>query len=88
MALMGTAVFSGTATAVVVLTGDRAVLGHIAESIAVRGPPSDFEAGLSRIARLMLAIIAEMAPLVFLINWPPSGAGAIRCGRGHAPAHS
>ncbi|WP_454743704.1 P-type ATPase [Cupriavidus necator] len=65
--------FSGTATAVVALTGDRAVFGHIAESIAVRGPPSDFEAGLSRIARLLLAIIAVMAPLVFLINWLTKG---------------
>lgn len=73
IALMGTAVFSGTATAVVVLTGDRAVFDHIAESIAVRGPPSDFEVGLSRIARLMLAIIAVMAPLVFLINWLTKG---------------
>jgi len=73
IALMGTAVFSGTATAVVVLTGDRAIFGHIAQSIAGQEPPTDFEAGLNRIARLMLAIVAVMSPLVFLINWLTKG---------------
>lgn len=70
---MGTAVFSGTAMAVVVLTGERAIFGHIAQSIAGQEPPTDFEAGLNRIARLMLMIIAVMSPLVFLINWLTKG---------------
>ncbi|WP_226797629.1 HAD-IC family P-type ATPase [Cupriavidus necator] len=73
IALMGTAVFSGTAMAVVVLTGERAIFGHIAQSIAGQEPPTDFEAGLNRIARLMLMIIAVMSPLVFLINWLTKG---------------
>jgi len=73
IALMGTAVFSGTATAVIVLTGDRAIFGHIAQSIAGQEPPTDFEAGLNRIARLMLAILAVLSPLVFLINWLTKG---------------
>ncbi|MGN5480874.1 P-type ATPase [Cupriavidus basilensis] len=38
LALMGTAVVSGTATALVVLTGRNAVFGHIARSIAAREP--------------------------------------------------
>ncbi|SDD85020.1 Mg2+-importing ATPase [Cupriavidus sp. YR651] len=73
IALMGTAVVSGTAMAVVVLTGERAIFGHIAKSIASHAQPTDFETGLSRIARLMLALIAVLAPLVFLINWLTKG---------------
>ncbi|KAF7962709.1 magnesium-translocating P-type ATPase [Cupriavidus sp. UYMU48A] len=68
LALMGTAVVSGTATALVVLTGRNAVFGHIARSIAAREPPTAFEEGLGRISRLMLGIIVVMAPLVFVIN--------------------
>lgn len=68
LALMGTAVVSGTATALVVLTGREAVFGHIARSIAAREPPTAFEEGLGQISRLMLGIIVVMAPLVFVIN--------------------
>ncbi|CAG2160027.1 magnesium-translocating P-type ATPase [Cupriavidus numazuensis] len=68
LALMGTAVVSGTATALVVLTGRHAVFGHIARSIAAREPPTAFEEGLGQISRLMLGIIVVMAPLVFVIN--------------------
>lgn len=73
IALMGTAVFSGTAMAIVVLTGERAVFGQIAQAMAGQEPPTDFEVGLSRIARLMLIIVAVMSPLVFLINWLTKG---------------
>jgi Mg2+-importing ATPase len=68
VALMGTAVVSGTATALVVLTGRHAVFGHIARSIAAREPPTAFEEGLGKISRLMLGIIVVMAPVVFVIN--------------------
>ncbi|CAG9165962.1 Magnesium-transporting ATPase, P-type 1 [Cupriavidus laharis] len=68
LALMGTAVVSGTATALVVLTGRNAVFGHIARAVAAQEPPTVFEEGLGRISRLMLGIIVVMAPLVFVIN--------------------
>uniref|UniRef100_UPI003F490A05 magnesium-translocating P-type ATPase n=1 Tax=Cupriavidus yeoncheonensis TaxID=1462994 RepID=UPI003F490A05 len=68
IALMGTAVVSGTATALVVLTGRNAVFGHIARAVAAQEPQTVFEEGLSRISRLMLGIILVMAPLVFVIN--------------------
>ncbi|WER44709.1 magnesium-translocating P-type ATPase [Cupriavidus sp. WKF15] len=68
LALMGTAVVSGTATALVVLTGRNAVFGHIAHAVAAREPLTVFEEGLGRISRLMLGIILVMAPLVFVIN--------------------
>lgn len=73
IALMGTAIFSGTATAVVVLTGPQALFGHIAHSISKEQPSTDFETGLKRLARLMLTVIAVMSPLVFFINWLTKG---------------
>ncbi|WP_220810823.1 magnesium-translocating P-type ATPase [Cupriavidus sp. UME77] len=66
--LMGTAVVSGSATVVVVLTGPRAVFGSIARSLSEETSGTVFEQGLQRFARLMLVLIAILAPLVFLIN--------------------
>jgi len=68
VALMGTTVVSGAATALVVLTGAQAVFGHIAHAVAADEPPTSFEQGLARVSRLMLGIILVVAPLVFLIN--------------------
>ena len=65
---MGTSVVSGTATAVVVLTGRRAYFGGVAEIIARRRAPTSFDKGISRFAWLMVRFILVMAPLVFLIN--------------------
>ena len=66
--LMGPAVVSGSATVVVVLTGPRAVFGSIARSLSEETSGTVFEQGLQRFARLMLGLIAILAPLVFLIN--------------------
>jgi Mg2+-importing ATPase len=68
LAFMGTHVASGTAMALVVNTGSRAVFGGIAESLeGVRGATS-FEQGVQRYTWLMLTFIAVMVPLVFFIN--------------------
>ncbi|WP_454720773.1 MULTISPECIES: magnesium-translocating P-type ATPase [Cupriavidus] len=68
MVLMGTAVVSGSASVVVVLTGPHAMFGGIARSLDEQAPATVFEQGLQRFARLMIALIAVLAPLVFLIN--------------------
>ncbi|MGT2428213.1 P-type ATPase [Cupriavidus basilensis] len=66
--LMGTAVVSGSATVVVVLTGPRAMFGGIARSLSEETSGTVFEQGLQRFARLMIGLIVILAPLVFLIN--------------------
>jgi len=66
--LMGTAVVSGSASVVVVCTGPRAMFGGIARSLAEEAPATVFEQGLQRFARMMIVLIAILAPLVFLIN--------------------
>jgi Mg2+-importing ATPase len=65
---MGTSVASGTATAVVVVTGVNAYLGAMAGSITEEAPPTSFDRGLSRFTWLMIQLMAVMVPLVFLIN--------------------
>ena len=65
---MGTSVQSGTATAVVVVTGVHTYLGTIASSITQGGTPTSFDQGLSRFTWLMIQLMAIMVPLVFFIN--------------------
>jgi Mg2+-importing ATPase len=65
---MGTAVVSGSATAVVVLTGRRACFGALAAAIAGDRAPTSFDRGVERFTWLMIRFILVMAPLVLLIN--------------------
>jgi Mg2+-importing ATPase len=65
---MGTSVQSGTATAVIVVTGVHTYLGTMASSITEEEPPTSFDQGLSRFTWLMIQLMAVMVPLVFLIN--------------------
>ena len=65
---MGTSVQSGTATAVVVVTGVHTYLGTMASSITQEGVPTSFDQGLSRFTWLMIQLMAVMVPLVFFIN--------------------
>jgi P-type Mg2+ transporter len=65
---MGTSVQSGTATAVVIMTGPRTYLGSMAHSITGERTQSSFDVGLNRFTWLMMRFMAVMVPLVFLIN--------------------
>ena len=65
---MGTHVASGTATAVVVHTGGRAVFGGLAQAVAGERVQTAFDQGLDRFTRLMLRFMAVMVPLVLVIN--------------------
>jgi P-type Mg2+ transporter len=65
---MGTSVQSGTATAVVIITGVHTYLGSMAGSIVGERAQTSFDAGLNRFTWLMMRFIAVMVPLVFLIN--------------------
>ena len=65
---MGTSVESGSATAVVVITGVHTYLGSMAGSITEERAPTSFDRGLSGFTWLMIRLMAVMVPLVFLIN--------------------
>jgi Mg2+-importing ATPase len=68
IAFLGTSVESGSATAVVVATGQETYLGGMAASMAAPSIPTAFDRGISRFTWLMLRFMAVMVPLVFVIN--------------------
>jgi Mg2+-importing ATPase len=65
---LGTSVESGTATAVVVVTGPRTYLGSVAAAIEAQQPQTAFDRGVASFTWLMMRFMAVMVPLVFVIN--------------------
>jgi P-type Mg2+ transporter len=65
---MGTNVVSGTATAVVVATGDSSHFGAMAKDIVGARLPTSFDKGISRVSWMLVRFLVVMTPLVFLIN--------------------
>ncbi len=68
LCFLGTSVESGTATAIVVATGESTYLGTIARGIVGQQVQTAFDKGVNRFTWLMLQFILVMVPLVFLIN--------------------
>jgi Mg2+-importing ATPase len=65
---LGTAVESGTATALVVETGPRTYLGTMARTLTAAPVQTSFDRGVAQFTWLMIRFIAVMVPLVFIIN--------------------
>jgi Mg2+-importing ATPase len=68
LCFLGTAVESGTATALVAETGPRTYLGTIANTLTAEPVQTAFDQGVARFTWLMIRFIAVMVPLVFVIN--------------------
>ncbi|MAH70465.1 magnesium-translocating P-type ATPase [Bradyrhizobium manausense] len=71
---MGTNVVSGTATAVVVATGDATYFGVMARDIVGGRPLTSFDIGINRVSWMLIRFLLVMTPLVFLINGLGKGA--------------
>jgi Mg2+-importing ATPase len=65
---LGSNVESGSATAVVIRTGDRTYFGSLAASIVGQRQLTSFDKGVNKFTWLMICFIAVMVPAVFLIN--------------------
>jgi Mg2+-importing ATPase len=65
---MGTNVVSGTASAVVVVSGARSYLGSLARSMTGRRVQTSFDRGVSSVSWLLIRFMAVMVPVVFLIQ--------------------
>src|SRR5450830_377465 len=65
---LGSNVESGSATAVVIYTGDRTYFGSLAASIVGQRQLTSFDKGINKFTWLMIYFIAVMVPAVFLIN--------------------
>jgi Mg2+-importing ATPase len=65
---MGTNVVSGTATAIVVATGDQTYFGSLAKNIVGKRVLTSFEKGVNGVSWLLITFMAVMVPIVFVIN--------------------
>jgi Mg2+-importing ATPase len=68
LCFLGSNVESGSATAVVIHTGDRTYFGSLAASIVGQRQLTSFDRGINKFTWLMISFIAVMVPAVFLIN--------------------
>ena len=72
--LMGTNVVSGSATAVVLATGNRTCFGTIAQrSTATERAPTAFQAGVNSVSWLLIRFALVMVPFVLLVNGVTKG---------------
>jgi len=67
LGFMGTNVVSGSATAVVLATGNNTYFGSMAKTLSSKTRNS-FERGVSSVSRLLIVMVVVMVPLVFLLN--------------------
>ncbi|HMD89118.1 MAG TPA: magnesium-translocating P-type ATPase [Anaerolineaceae bacterium] len=65
---LGSNVQSGSASAVVIHTGDQTYFGSLAASIVGERQLTGFDKGINKFTWLMIRFIAIMVPAVFLIN--------------------
>lgn len=65
---LGSDVESGTATAVVIHTGDQTYFGSLAASIVGQRVQTSFDKGINKFTWLMIRFIMIMVPAVFLLN--------------------
>lgn len=65
---MGTTVVGGTATAVVVATGNQTYLGSLTQNIIGKRAVTSFDKGVNGVSWLLLGFMAVLVPIVFLIN--------------------
>jgi Mg2+-importing ATPase len=72
----GTAVVAGTATAVVIATGDHTYFGSLARAARDLRPQSSFDRGVRTVGWTLVRFMLVMAPIVFVVNGLVSGVWA------------
>ena len=65
---MGTNVVSGSATAVVLATGDRTYFGNMAKALSGEREATSFDRGVNSVSWLLIRFMCVMVPVVFLLN--------------------
>jgi Mg2+-importing ATPase len=68
MVYLGTSVVSGTATALITLTGRATAFGDIAARLATRPPETEFERGIRRFGLLIMRTVFFLVLFVFLAS--------------------
>ena len=65
---MGTNVVSGSATAMIVTTGNHTYFGSLSKSIIGKRAETSFDKGVNKVSYLLIKFMLIMVPLVFVIN--------------------
>lgn len=65
---MGTHVVSGTATALVVLTGRGTEFGQVSAQLALKAPETEFERGVKRFGYFLMEVTLLLVMSIFAIN--------------------
>jgi len=65
---MGTNVVTGSATALVVATGNEAYLGTMARDLAGKRSLTSFDIGINKVSWVLIRFMFVMVPIVFLLN--------------------
>lgn len=68
IAFMGSNVISGSATAIVVCTGDNTLFGSMASALAKDAVETSFTKGVNAVSWVLIRFMLVMVPLVFFIN--------------------
>ncbi|HUM84269.1 MAG TPA: magnesium-translocating P-type ATPase [Lachnospiraceae bacterium] len=65
---LGTNITSGSALALVLLTGKDSYFGSMAKSLSTDKDTSDFEDGIGKISKLLIRFMLVMVPVIFIAN--------------------
>ncbi|MCI8587298.1 MAG: magnesium-translocating P-type ATPase [Clostridia bacterium] len=65
---MGTNVISGSATGVVIKTGNDTYLGKVAHTLTNGKPKTAFQKGVESISKLLIRFMLILIPIVFILN--------------------
>lgn len=68
LCFMGTNVVSGSATAIILVTGSNTYFGSISKSIVGSRPKTSFDIGVNKVSFVLIRFMLVMVPLIFLIN--------------------
>jgi len=91
LAFMGSNIISGSATAVVIITGNDTMFGSIAKSVSKKAEPTSFEKGVNSVSMVLIRFMLIMVPIVFFItgitkgNWMSAFLFAISIAVGLTP---
>jgi Mg2+-importing ATPase len=66
--LLGTTIISGSATAVVIATGNDTYFGSMASTLVGTKTQTSFEKGVNSVSMLLIKFMFVMVPIVFLVN--------------------
>lgn len=65
---MGTDIVSGTATAIVLSTGNNTYFGSMSKELVGHHPPTSFDLGVRDVSLLLIKFMAIMVPIIFMIS--------------------